>query len=87
MPRSHFPSICVVILLILYVGSYVALSRQGIQQAVQYDSEFYYFVEPTTEGRVNSHLMCCLIYMPLIVIEARLGSDYYPSTCCQLSLS
>lgn len=87
MPRKHFPSICVVALLLLYIGSYVALSRLGIEQAALHDSEVYYFVEPTSEGRMNSHMMCCLIYMPLVVIETRLGSQYYPDLCCRHSLS
>lgn len=77
----------VLVLLAFYVGSYVVLSRQGIEQAALQDSEFYYFVEPTSEGRVSSHMMCCLLYMPLVQIEACLGSRYYPGTCCHLSLS
>lgn len=87
MPRKQLPGISVVILILLYVGSYVALSRMGIQQAAQQDSESYYFVEPTSEGRINSHLICCMIYMPLIMTEVYSGAKFRPDTRCHLSLS
>ncbi|PQO37096.1 hypothetical protein C5Y96_08025 [Blastopirellula marina] len=85
-PNQNLLTITLV-LLAFYVGSYAVLSRQGIEQAALQDSEVYYFVEPTSEGRVSSHMVCCLLYMPLIVIETRLGSQYYPDLCCHHSLS
>ncbi len=87
MNRDRTLLITVAVLLTLYVGSYLALSRMGIQQAAVYDSEVYYFVEPTSDGRVNSHLTCCLIYQPLIYLERLLGSPYCPGSGCQLTLS
>lgn len=60
---------------LVYVGTFLYLSRSGMQTAEEYGWDFYYFTEPTwTEEREQTGEVLCTLYWPLIEIDARLIS-------------
>ncbi|MBA4029517.1 MAG: hypothetical protein C0478_01160 [Planctomyces sp.] len=57
MPRTvHRADIVLTIAVVLYVGSFIALSRIGIREAQKFNSHGYYFVEPTSTTRDRIHV-------------------------------
>jgi hypothetical protein len=67
-----------VVLLLAYVGSYLALSAAGKRTAAELDIEGYFFVVPTTPTRDWVNLGCYVFYSPLILTEAALTSERRP---------
>lgn len=76
-----------VLLVALYLGTYLTLSRMGVERAVQVDSDVYYFFEPVNAEAEQAHLACCYFYLPLTTIEQWLGCRYAPVACPGLKLS
>src|SRR5437763_1083039 len=72
--------ILVVALMLLYVGSYLALSRQGFAQADQWNAKGFYFFSPRDSAlwRVSNY-GCAGIYHPLIAVDNNLGTGRWPA--------
>lgn len=68
------------LLLLLYVGAYLALSRQGYAVADQYGLDgFYYVVPENTDAWRATNRSCELLFMPLNWIDCSLGSGRPPA--------
>ncbi|EAQ80884.1 hypothetical protein [Blastopirellula marina] len=66
-------------LLIAYLGSFLYLSRVGMQKAEEFDMDSYYFTEPAwTQERQQMGETLCMLYWPLIEIDARYVSGMRP---------
>jgi hypothetical protein len=70
-----------VLALLCYVGSYLALSRVGFAWADQYGAKGFYFVEPrdTRLWRLENSTCVC-VYCPLIIIDNWLGTGRWPGS-------
>lgn len=70
----------VVLLLLLYVASYLALSRLAFREARQCGSKGFYFFTPqdTTLWRASNYA-CVVLYYPLIVLDDRVGTGMRPA--------
>jgi hypothetical protein len=81
-------AIIVVALMLLYVGSYLALSRQGFAQADQWYAKGFCFFTPRDSGlwRVSNY-GCIAIYYPLIVVDNYLGTGRWPAKDPLMGLS
>lgn len=70
MPRTvHRADIILTIAMVLYVGSFIALSRIGIREAQKYSSHGYHFVEPTSTTRDRIHFSLWIFFWPLVQID------------------
>lgn len=69
------------ILLVIYVGSYVILSRQGYAQADQFKMKgFYYFMPEDTDSWRFWNFACVYLYWPLNVVDCWIGLGRYPAS-------
>lgn len=76
MPTKSTSNILIVtaFVLILWIGSYAALSRRGYAEADQWNSEgFYYFTPENTDAWRWSEAMCTCVFWPLNVIDRSIG--------------
>jgi hypothetical protein len=75
-------SLCLGILLTLYVGSYYVLSRRGFREADELKWHGFYFVNPPRDSptwrRWNYSLVT--FYSPLIWIDNALGTGRTPAS-------
>ena len=70
-----------VCLLIIYVGSYVVLSRQGFADAdVANCDGFYFFPPEETDAWRSLNYNCVRFYYPLIFIDIWIGTGRYPAS-------
>ena len=62
-------------MILIYISSYIILSRRGFSQADKYNIEGFYFFLPknTTTWRVMNY-SCVYLYYPLIKIDVFLGT-------------
>ena len=67
------------VILAVYIGSYLVLSRLGMQWSSRNGYEFYFFFAPEDEYREQLHEVCCTTYWPLIAMERLLGTSDGPS--------
>lgn len=67
-------------LLVLYAGTYLVLSRRGYDEARRYNFQgFYYFTpEPTALWRFGHH-SCWVIFRPLNQVDQELGTGRPPA--------
>ena len=77
--NSQFVVVLVVFLLVLYVGSYLILSRNGFRRADEREWIGFYFVEPDDERSDVVHLYLTRFYYPLILIDNLLGTGRRPA--------
>jgi hypothetical protein len=72
--------VIVIALLVLYVGSYLALSRLGFAQARAWGGKGFYFFTPRDSAlwRVFNY-GCVGLYYPLIVADNELGTGMWPA--------
>ena len=56
-----------------YVTSYLVLSRNGMAKAREWDSDGYFFADPTMSSGFTAHRVLCILYTPLIVIDTWAG--------------
>jgi hypothetical protein len=76
------------VLLVLYVGSYVVLSRRGYAEADQYNMKgFYYFFPEDSDAWRLQNYGCVYLFWPLNVIDRQLGWGRYPASEPLLGLS
>ena len=63
------------VLLSLYVGSYVVISRRGLAEAERYGVKGFYYVTPRqTDGWQFAHSVCKFFYSPLNAADVWLGT-------------
>lgn len=63
------------VLLLLYVGSYAVLSRRGLAQSKAMGAKGLYFFPPEdTDSWRRWNYGCVILYYPLIAIERWLGT-------------
>jgi len=66
-------------LLVLYVGSYVALSRRGYAEADQYNMRgFYYFFPEDSDAWRLKNYGCMYLFLPINAVDRWLGLGRYP---------
>jgi hypothetical protein len=73
-----------VLLFVLYVGSYITLSRQGYAEADQYHMKGFYYFSPDNSDRWRFHNYACVwLFARSTWLIGRLGSDGIrrPSRC------
>jgi hypothetical protein len=72
-------SLLIGLLLAVYVGSYLWLSRRGYEEAERFNMcGFYYFTpEPTPEWRFKNY-GCVRLFAPLNVLDCALGTGRPP---------
>ncbi|UUO06847.1 hypothetical protein M4951_00700 [Blastopirellula sp. J2-11] len=62
-------------LVVAYLGSFLYLSRVGMRKAEEFGMDGYYFTDPAwTKERQQIGKSLCMLYWPLIEIDARLVS-------------
>jgi hypothetical protein len=70
-----------VLLLLIYGGSYIILSRQGYTHADQYKMKgFYYFTPEDTDSWRIWNYACVYVYWPLNVLDRWIGLGRYPAS-------
>jgi hypothetical protein len=68
-------------LLLLYVGTYVALSRRGYAEADRYNMKgFYYFFPEDSDAWRLKNYGCVCLFWPLNVVDQRLGLGRHPGS-------
>ena len=66
-------------LLLLYVGSYVALSRRGYAEAEQYNMKgFYYFTPEDSDAWRWKNYGCVTLFRPINAVDRWLGFGRHP---------
>lgn len=68
-----------VVALLLYVGSYLALSRAGYRHADEYNVKGFYFCTPDSQINAIAHETAGIVYSPLIVLDVGLGTGRWPA--------
>jgi hypothetical protein len=69
------------LLVLLYVGSYVALSRRGYAEADQYNMKgFYYFFPADSDAWRLKNYSCVYLFWPLNVVDRWLGLGRSPAS-------
>jgi hypothetical protein len=69
------------LLLLLYVGSYVTLSRRGYSEADHYNMKgFYYFSPENTDAWRWKNYGCVYLFWPLNVVDRWLGLGRHPAS-------
>jgi hypothetical protein len=69
------------LLLVLYVGSYVALSRRGYAEADRFGmTGFYYFTPEDTDSWRRRNYACVYLFWPLNAIDRWLGTGRWPAS-------
>ena len=67
-------------LLLLYVGSYAALSRRGYAEADQYNMKgFYYFTPEKSNAWRWKNYGCVILFRPINAVDRRLGYGRHPA--------
>ena len=62
----------------LYVGSYLALSRQAYERSKQWGIEGFWFVLPVTTESKQHNKRLNFVYFPAIQIDLMLGTGRIP---------
>lgn len=79
--RRRVFKISIVILLTLYVSSYLILSRLGYAEARRNNARgFYYGGMPQNRRGLRFHQICRVIYAPLNSVDCMLGTGREPVT-------
>ena len=69
------------LLLVLYVGSYAALSRQGYAEADQYHMKgFYYFSPEDSDAWRWKNYGCAVLFRPINAADRWLGFGRHPAS-------
>ncbi len=69
------------LLQLLYVGSYVALSRQGYAEADRYNMKgfYYFFPEDADTWRLKNY-GCVFLFRPINAVDRWLGFGRHPAS-------
>ena len=70
------------ILVVLYVGSYFALSRRGYAQADRWNMHdaFYYFTPENTQSWRQRNDTCVYLFWPAKIVDQLLGFGKVPAS-------
>jgi len=75
------PSALVVVLLTVYLASYLVLSRRGYREADAWNmNSFYYFTPEDTDIWRHTNFGCVLLFSPLNLIDRALGIGRPPAS-------
>jgi hypothetical protein len=71
--------IVAVVLVAVYVATYLYLSRRGYEQADQWNCRgfFYFTPQPTDAWRVK-HFGCAYLFAPINALDRALGTGRHP---------
>jgi hypothetical protein len=72
--------VLLVVVAVLYVGTYLGLSRMGFRRADRVNADGFYFVEPRDEAADAIHYGCTIVYYPLIFIDNLIGTGRPPAS-------
>jgi hypothetical protein len=79
--RKRLMLIAGVLLMALYIGSYISLSRRGYAEAGQYNmTGFYYFTPANSDNWRFKNYGCVYLFWPLNVIDRWIGPGRYPAS-------
>ena len=69
------------LLLVLYIASYVILSRRGYSEADKYNIKGFYYVFPenTAAWRAKNY-GCAAFFWPLNIVDRAIGLGRYPAS-------
>ncbi len=62
------------VLCVIYVSSYWALSRRGFAQADEWNAKGFYFIAPSSHTAWQVNWCLVIVYYPLIGIDNMLGT-------------
>ena len=62
------------VLCVIYVSSYLALSRRGFAQADEWNAKGFYFITPSSHTAWQVNWCLVIVYYPLIAIDNMLGT-------------
>ena len=75
------------LLVAMYIGSYLLLSRLSYKRADALDLEGYYFVAPTSQRAETLNRCITYFFYPLVFVDCRLGSGRCPASVPMSGLS
>ena len=87
MNKSEKFPIWIGIVLLVYVSSYLILSRRAFRNADRDNIEGFYFIVPTTPAMFSIHRGLVYLYYPLIMIDTALGTGRAPANAPHFDLS
>lgn len=74
-------AVIVTLLLVVYIASYLWLSRRGYAEAEHYRRpDFYYFTPEETDAWRYKNFGCMFLFMPLNEIDRALGTGRFPAS-------
>ena len=83
-PRRASPTssllAALLLLVAIYIGSYVLLSRLSYKRADALDLEGYYFVTPTSQRAETLNRRFTFFFYPLVFLDCRLGTGRCPAS-------
>lgn len=71
--------ICGAILVALYVGSYITISRQAFRYSDRFNIEGFYFIPPSNSSSYGLNRKLVMFYYPLIVLDIAIGTGRVPA--------
>jgi hypothetical protein len=74
LPRGGRAWYCLLAVLALYVGSYVALSRIGFRHADAMGAKGFYYVTPIGPWTQKTNSALCILYYPISAIDYLVGT-------------
>lgn len=78
--RNHLVAVIVGVVFLLYVTSYVALSRRGYAEMDRWNaSGFYYFSPEDTDAWRFRNTACIHVFWPLNAIDRAIGVGRAPA--------
>ena len=86
----NFAKLTAVLLVAIYIGSYVYLSRRGLHEAGKYGMDGFLYVpldEAVQSKDLSRHQYLKLLYMPLNVIDHAVLGTNEPVVCMMFDLS
>jgi len=72
--------VLLVVVAVLYVATYLGLSRAGFRYADRVNCEGFYSVEPRDEAADRINYACTIVHYPLILIDNLIGTGRPPAS-------
>jgi len=72
--------VLLVVAAVLYVATYLGLSRNGFRYADRVNADGFYFVEPRNEAADTMNCACTIVYSPLIFLDNLIGTGRPPAS-------
>ena len=76
--RKKWVRFTLVLLLALYIGSYLLLSRRGFHISDEYGMKGFVFCPLRDPASFRLHFACVVFYAPLIVVDNLVGTGRRP---------